>query len=93
MAKAKDAHEVTAPDYDEGDVGALQALARGEAEAHQQKRALDWILQKACSLNVWPYRPGESDRATNVELGRHLVGHQIVKLLRINLRTMRRKQP
>ena len=90
-AKPKEALEVTAPDYDEGVVGALQALARGQAADHQQKLALDWILQKACALNVWPYQPGPSDRATNIGLGRHFVGHQIVKLLRINLRTMRRK--
>lgn len=74
--------------YDEGDVGAMQALQRGDASDHQQKRALEWILREACGLQDWAYYPSERD--TNVALGRQFVGQQIVKLLKINLRTMRR---
>ena len=61
----------------------------------QQKRALDWIVHKACATYDFAYRPGgpEGERDTNIALGRQLVGQQIVKLLKfkIGLITTRRE--
>lgn len=73
------------PVADPADTAALQALARGNATMDQQKRALDWIVLKACGTYDFAYRPGESDRDTNVALGRQFVGQQIVKQLKMKI--------
>lgn len=75
------------------DASAIQALTRGEATPDQQKRALDWILRKACALPEWAYQPGTSDRDTNIALGRQFVGHQIVKLQNADMSRLRRSEP
>lgn len=75
------------PAYDNAEVAAVQALARGNATADQQKRALDWIINKACATYDFPYRPGgqEGDRDTCMAIGRMFVGQQIVKLLKLKI--------
>lgn len=75
------------PAYEDADVGALQALAHGRATMEQQKRALDWIILKACATYDFPYRPGnaEGERDTCVAIGRMFVGQQIVKLLKLKI--------
>jgi hypothetical protein len=73
------------PAADPADTAALQALARGNATADQQKRALDWIVIAACGTYDFAYRPGENDRDTNVALGRQFVGQQIVKQLKLKI--------
>ena len=73
------------PKYENADAAALQALQRGNASSHQQKRALDWILLKACATYDFPYRPGPNDRDTNIALGKMGVGQQITKLLNIKI--------
>ena len=65
------------------DASALQALAAGKANEGQQRRALDWIMKGACALPLWPY--SESQRETDIALGRHFVGQQIAGLLKINI--------
>lgn len=65
------------------DAEAIQALFRGEAGKDQQKRALKWILEDACGLPVWGFR--ETQRETDIALGRHFVGQQIVGLSKIVL--------
>lgn len=79
------------PAYEDADAAALQALARGTANSDQQKRALDWIVTKACATYDFPYRPGAEDRDTNLALGRMFVGQQIVKLLKIKIGLLRRE--
>lgn len=78
------------PAYEDADAAALQACARGSATAEQQKRLLDWIITKACATYDFAYRPGESDRDTNIALGRMFVGQQIVKLIRIKIGLLQR---
>lgn len=73
-----------ANNWEKADASALKALQEGTADAIQQRRALDWILRKACAMPEWPYVPGDAE-ATHVHLGRHFVGHQIMKLLQMNL--------
>lgn len=71
------------------DALALKALQAGTADADQQRRALDWILQQACRTYDLSYRPG-SDRETVFAEGRRFVGLEIVKLLNIPVARYRR---
>lgn len=75
------------------DVTALQSLQRGDADTYQQKRALNWIIQKAAATYDFPYRPGSDDRDTNIALGRQFVGQQIVKLLNLIPSELPRSEP
>ncbi|BES72168.1 hypothetical protein RE428_31860 [Marinobacter nanhaiticus D15-8W] len=72
------------PEWEPADVRAIQSLASGEATPDMQKRALDFLINKACLTYDLSYRPG-SDRETTFAEGRRFVGLQIVKLLHINL--------
>lgn len=76
--------------FEVADAVAIQAVARGEANNDQQKRALKWILESACSLPVWAYRNDE--RETNVALGRHFVGQQIVGIMKVNISRMKKEE-
>lgn len=80
------------PHYEIADVNALKALQAGTANPDQQKRALAWIIHHAAALYEEPYRPGGQDgeRDTVLALGRAFAGRQIVKLLNIDLSTLRR---
>lgn len=73
------------PGAEPADTAALQALARGTATSDQQKRALDWIVLQACGTYDLAYRPGDTDRDTNIALGRQFVGQQIVKQLKLKI--------
>lgn len=75
------------PAFEPADAAALQALAKGQATADQQRRALDWIILKAAGTYDFAYRPGghEGERDTAIALGRQLVGQQIVKLLKLKI--------
>lgn len=74
-------------EWADADVAAIQALGRGEANPDQQKRALDWIIQKAAGTYDISFRPGGADgeRETCFAEGRRFVGNQIVKALKISL--------
>lgn len=76
------------PPWEPADVGSLQALARGEANAHQQQRALKWIIEAAAGTYDLSYQP-DSERATSFAEGRRFVGLQVVKLLKLNLTAMK----
>jgi hypothetical protein len=82
VAKAKAPAYFAAP-WELVDATALQALQRGEANADQQKRALDWIIEVGASTYQPTFHPGEPDASAFAE-GRRFVGMQIVKLLKIN---------
>lgn len=71
---------------DASDAAAIQALAKGNATAEQQKRALTWIITKAAGTYEFAYHVGaDGERDTSVHLGRQFVGHQIVGLLNTKL--------
>jgi hypothetical protein len=74
--------------YDVADVAAIQALQRGDASAEQQQRALRWLIEQAAGTYEFAYYP--SDRDTAFALGRGFVGQQVVKLLKLNLMSLRR---
>lgn len=75
------------PEWQLADAAALQALERGEADAHQQQRALRWIIERAAATYDMPFRPGGDggSRDTDFACGRMFVGQEIRKLLKINL--------
>lgn len=61
------------------DAWALRALQAGTATAHQQQRALAWIIESARTYDQ-PYRP-TSPTDTAFACGMQFVGQAIVKLL------------
>ena len=75
------------PEFDPADAAAFQALQRGGATSDQQKRALDWIINKACASYDLSYRPGgeEGRRDTDFAEGKRFVALQIVKLCNIKI--------
>ena len=76
-------------EYDPADILALQTLARGEADAGTQRRALDFIVRLSRNDGAL-YFPGENGRRdTDFALGRHFVGEQIVTLLKVNISRLR----
>lgn len=75
-------------DYDIADVSAIQALSIGEASPDQQRRALKWLIEQGAGTYEFHYYP--SDRDTAFALGRGFVGQQIVKLLKLNVSSLRR---
>ena len=70
-------------DYTVEIVGALQALAAGEARADQQKDALAYIIEALAATYQPEFHP-EGDRLTAFMGGRRFVGLQLVKLLHLN---------
>ena len=80
------------PRWELADAGAIQALARGEADAAAQVRALRWIVEAASATYDLSFRPGaDGERATSFAEGRRFVGLEIVKLAKLNLASFRRK--
>jgi hypothetical protein len=77
-------------DYELADADAIQALERGDADEQQQRRALTWIVNQAAGTYQFHYYGSERDTA--FALGRAWTGMQIVKLTKLNLSALRRKQ-
>lgn len=78
------------PHYEIEDAGAIQALLRGEAQSHQQQRALAYIIESLCGTYDMSFRPG-SERDTCFAEGKRFVGNQLVKLSKINLNALQKK--
>jgi hypothetical protein len=66
------------------DVSAMQALARGEANDQQQRRAFKWIVESAAMTYDQSFVPGQADVSAFIE-GKRSVGNQVVKLLKLDL--------
>jgi len=81
-------------EWEEHDVGAIQALARGDADADTQKRALVFVIEKVCGTYQPSYRAGgeEGRRDTDFAEGRRYVGLQLVKFVKLNLSALRRNR-
>lgn len=74
------------------EVGAIQALAGGTALPHQQKLALDWIINVAAGTYEAHFYPGaQGQRDTDYALGKANVGQQIVKLIKTNPAILKRR--
>lgn len=96
MAKTSEWHP-SVDGYDKVDIRAIQSLALYAQEAVRPsepgqeppvpsptdvKRALDWIIEKACDTYGEPFLPGQPD-VVNYRLGRRSVGLAIVKLMKL----------
>lgn len=90
MAAQKKAPPYLDAPYELADANALQALARGEADSEQQKRALDWIIHVAGFTYQPTFFPGEPD-ASAFAAGRRFAGQQIVKMLSINTAVLKKE--
>lgn len=77
-------------EYENADISAIQALMAGTATPEQQKRALNWIVYRACTTDDVEYRTESRDHA--FASGRRFVGLQIRKLMGINLGIFRKNQ-
>lgn len=73
--------------YDDDAILALKALAAGKANERQQQIALTWMVYNAARTYDLPFRPGGIDgqRASDFACGRMFVGHQIVKLINMDM--------
>lgn len=79
---------ISPPKWVKADAVALQALERGTATSEQQIRALKWIVNNACATYDFCDRP-ESDRLSAIFDGRRFAGLQIVKLIYLNVSTIK----
>lgn len=79
---------LTLPPFKKADAGAIQALERGEAEPHQQRRVLKLIVDELCATYALSFDP-ENQHMTAFAEGRRFVGREILKLLYINLATLK----
>lgn len=79
------------PDYDIADVAAIQALSKGVATPDQQKRALDWIILKASMTYDNPFDLDSAHISAHYA-GRMFVGQQIVKLVKLNINVLKKKE-
>lgn len=75
--------------YEPYDIASLQALAKGEAEPHQQTRALKWIIETVCATYDQSFRP-ESERETVFAEGRRFVGMTLVKAMKLDMSRLRK---
>ncbi len=75
--------------YTDRDVGAVQALARGDADEVTQKHVLRYIVETLSGCYDMSFR-AESDRATSFAEGRRYVGLQLVKMTKLDVCAMRK---
>lgn len=79
--------------YEIADVSAIQALMRGEADQLQQQRALRWIVENAARTYDLTFFDGPGgDRASAFAAGKAFVGQQIVKLTKLDIAELRRRE-
>lgn len=70
-------------------VTAFKALRQGEASAHQQRIALDWLILEACGKKHSPYH-AERTHDTAFALGRQFVADMLVGLFNADISALRR---
>lgn len=75
--------------YELADLSAVQAVARGEADGQQQKRALKWIIEQACDTYGLGWHP-DGPHAASFVAGRRFSGMQVVKAVNVNISLLRK---
>lgn len=78
-------------DWDDEDAYAIQAFYFGRASETQQRRAVDFILNKICGIGDVSYRPGDPTITAFAE-GKRFVALQIAKFAQLNIAQVRGKQ-
>jgi hypothetical protein len=61
MKKTRAAGPHIPAEYEVADAAAIQALANGTAEPHQQQRALKWIIEQAAGTYEFQFYPEERE--------------------------------
>jgi hypothetical protein len=89
MAKPIPPLECAVADLTRAQIIAIQALVNGAADAEQQKRALDAIINPICRTYDLTYRPGGDTHASAFAAGRSFAGQQIVQFLKTNARLLK----
>lgn len=79
------------PKWQPADVSALQACVRGEANKDQQQHAIAFIINDVCGTYEMTYIPA-SPRDTDFAEGKRFVGNQLVKLIKLNLSKITKKE-
>lgn len=76
------------------DAKAIQALANGQADEAQQKRAFKWIVSQAGMLNRSTYQPGgeAADRDSTFAQGRRFIAVQTMRLATTNLEDLKQDE-
>lgn len=69
---------------------ALKATAVGEATSEQQKKALAWIIHRACGLSLDTFVPGEADTSAYRQ-GRRAVAVLIQQVLLMKPEDLRKQ--
>ncbi len=77
-------------EWEKHDAYCIQAMARGEATAEQQKHALALIVNNLADTYGHTFVPGAHDQSDFLQ-GRRDVGLQIVKLTKIDLALIKDK--
>lgn len=80
--------------YEIHHVVAIQAVAQGTANAEQQQAVMKYIVDNLCGYYDLSFRPGgdEGRRDTDFAEGKRFVGSQLVKLMKLDVSMLRRKQ-
>jgi hypothetical protein len=73
--------QVTPAPFDQLIVASLHAMMDGTATPHQQKKLIEWIINKASRANGMHYTDHQADK--DFAMGRAFVGQQMLELLRI----------
>lgn len=76
--------------WDIEDAGAVQAVAYGKADEHQQQRAMRFVIEKLCACYDLSFRSGDT-HATAFAEGKRFVGLQLIKLVNLNLAAIQGK--
>lgn len=81
------------PEATVSEVAAIKALAVGNASPDQQRRALDFIIERVAGTYEEVYCPGDGgNRDTAYALGKRRVGTYIVSLLSADIRRFKTDQ-
>lgn len=68
-------------DYNAYDIESVMAVAKGDGNPDQQKRAMDWIIREVCGTYELSFRSDSDggERETAFAEGKRFAGMQIVK--------------
>lgn len=83
--------QIDPPEYEIADAYAIQALINGKASPEMQRRAVDWIINKAAATYDMSFSP-ENPHLTDFAEGRRFVGNQIVKLSKLDTAKLTQQQ-
>lgn len=68
----------------------IQAVAEGRADEHQQKRALQFIVERFCGAYDDTFDM-DSERASTYNQGRRWVGLAIIQVVKLNLAVVKKQ--